>query len=99
MAKMPTGQPPRFVENLHAPEIFADACVGVFLQNGFIHLTFASFRTDYSTQPNTSNAVVMARLVIPVDAADNMQQFLAKFLSDMNAQAAGGRAQGARTFH
>jgi hypothetical protein len=96
MANMPAGQPSPVVENLHAPEVFADLCVGAFLQNGALHITFASMRMDHGIEPNVSRPVVIARLVMPFGAADNMQRFLAGVIDQLKAQAA---SQGGRTLN
>jgi hypothetical protein len=69
-----------FVDNLHAPDVFADSVTGVFLFNGNLRITFESFRSSYVADPAPISRVVIGRLVIPLDAAKNMRDLLVDFL-------------------
>lgn len=64
------------VENLGAPDVFADRAVGAFFNNGNAHITLASRRCDYSKQPNVYADVVVARLVMPLAAAEELARIV-----------------------
>jgi hypothetical protein len=85
------------IDNPHAPEVFADGCVGAFLLNGNAHITFAAQKCDYTKQSSQFVNVVIGRLVIPFGAAENMVQFLTEFLNRMKQQAAIGPDDEPRT--
>jgi hypothetical protein len=76
-----------FIDNPHAPEVFAAEAVGLFLHLGNIHITFAGPRSDYGATPAPINRVVMGRLVMPLAGANSLRQLLADFLDRMKAQA------------
>jgi hypothetical protein len=59
----------KFIDNPHAPEVFADEVAGFLIFNGNLHITFSSPRVDHSTSPNPVNRVVIGRLVMPVGSA------------------------------
>jgi hypothetical protein len=72
--------PLTFVDNPHAPEVFASEAVGFFLIAGNIHITFASDRVNHATTPGPINRVVTARVVIPIQAAQRLAAGLYDFL-------------------
>lgn len=80
MAK--TGEAPQigFIDNAHAPEVFADEATGFFVSNGCVRITFESVRVNHSTNPGPLNRVVMARLIMPVSGAQNLAAGLYDFL-------------------
>ncbi|MEQ8226741.1 MAG: hypothetical protein RIA64_01545 [Rhodospirillales bacterium] len=80
--------PVSFLDNPHAPEVFADEAAGFFLHHGNVHITFASARVDHSTRPGPVNRVVMARMVMPVPAAQSMVNMLYDFLKEMGVDPA-----------
>jgi hypothetical protein len=84
-------------DNSAAPDVFADGCVGAFLNNGNVHMTFTSRRCDYSQQPNIFSDMVIGRLVMPFAAAENMASFLTKFVEQMKKQAASPPVDAPRT--
>jgi hypothetical protein len=59
----------KFIDNPHAPEVFADEVAGFLIFNGNLHITFSSPRVDHSSSPNPVNRVVIGRLVMPVGSA------------------------------
>lgn len=69
-----------FVDNPHAPEVFATEVSGFLIQNGNVHLTFAANRVNHITTPGPVNRVVIARLVLPVSAAQGLAAGLFDFL-------------------
>ena len=97
MANIPDGTTP-IVNNLHAPEVFADTCVGLLLQDENMRFTFGSLRSNYGDDSQAA-LVIVARLVMPLARAEQFQQFLAQFIADMKAQAASGQPQGSRTLN
>lgn len=72
--------PLSFIDNPHAPDVFADGVSGVFLLNGVLRLTFESARVDHSQSPGPVNRVVIGRLTMPLDAAKNLRDFLNDYL-------------------
>jgi hypothetical protein len=81
-------QPVVLVDNLGAPDVFADGCIGAFLTNGNVHMTLTCRRCDYTKQPNVFSDVVIGRLVMPLAAVENMAQFLGDFATRMRSQLA-----------
>jgi hypothetical protein len=76
-------EPPlSFVDNLHAPEVFASSCTGFFVENGVVHLTFESLRVNHATSPGPVNRVVIARLVMPISGAQGLAAGLYDFLKN-----------------
>jgi hypothetical protein len=59
----------KFIDNPHAPVVFAEEAVGFFMLNGNLHITLASPRVDHTQEPGPINKVVMARLVMPIGNA------------------------------
>lgn len=78
MTNIPPGTAMGFIDNPHAPDIFADGLTGFFLLNGNIRLTFESARVSHAASPGPVNRVVIGRLVMPVDAAENMAKEIFK---------------------
>lgn len=78
--------PVTFIDDAHAPEVFADSCAGIFFLNGNIRLTFFSSRVDHSTTPGPINNVVVGRLILPLAAAENLRLFLEEYLPKVTAQ-------------
>jgi hypothetical protein len=50
MTKMPEAPPVNFIDNPHAPEVFADAGAGFFLANGNLRITLESARVTLSIE-------------------------------------------------
>ncbi|MQA65492.1 MAG: hypothetical protein GEU76_06290 [Alphaproteobacteria bacterium] len=90
--------PVAFIDNPHAPDVFADACTGVFLWNGNIRLTFESDRVNHATSPGPINRVVIGRLVMPVVAAQEMIKMLQGFI-EQQQQAPNAPPQATGTVH
>lgn len=76
--------PITFIDNPHAPEVFADQVCGIFNYHGVIRLTFETARVNHVTSPGPVNRVVVARLNMPLSAAKDLQQFLNKYFADQN---------------
>ena len=81
-AASPVVQPKvSFVDVPLAPDVFADEAVGFFVRNGVISITFASARVDHSTSPGPVRRVVVGRLVMSIDGAQNLAVGLYDFLA------------------
>jgi len=76
-----------FIDNPHAPEVFSDNASGVFFLNGNIRITFESVKIDHSTAPGPANRVVVARLIMPIDRAENMIVMLQDFIAKQKGSA------------
>ena len=70
-------------------EVFADACVGLNVLNGNVHLTFASVIADHSEERAPSQRVVSARIVMPVAGTAELKDLLAQLLEALSAQGTG----------
>jgi hypothetical protein len=44
---------PTFIDDPHAPEVFAEGAVGFFLNAGNIHISFTALRVDHRSSPLT----------------------------------------------
>jgi hypothetical protein len=72
--------PISFVDNPHAPEVFASDISGLFKVDGNVALTLESMRIDHSTSPGPVNRVVIGRLVLTIPAAQRLAVMLNAFL-------------------
>jgi hypothetical protein len=83
MTRKATKPPPKadtsLVENPNAPEVFADGAAGLFAHGGNIRITFESVRAVHAPQP-TRNRVVVARVILPIAAAEVMARNLLEFI-------------------
>lgn len=70
-----------FIDNPHAPEVFASEACGFCVQGGNIVTTFASARVDHVSTPGPVNRVVIGRLVMPAGAAHALATELLNFLA------------------
>ena len=75
-----TNPPVTFINDPHAPEVFATDACGFFILNGNISIAFESARADHSTNPGPVNRVVVARLVMPAKGAQSLAVGLIDFL-------------------
>jgi hypothetical protein len=78
---------PQFVDDPHAPEFFVSFIAGTAFDGPNIRLTFASSRVDHSIAPGPIKNVANVRIVMSIQAAQNMRDFLSSFLStaELNA--------------
>ncbi len=60
------------VDNPLAPDIFADACAGIYIMNGTMKMTLESCRSNHGAEQATVNRVVIGRIVMPIVAAEAM---------------------------
>jgi hypothetical protein len=85
--------PVNFVDNPHAPEVFALQVTGVASFAGNIHLTFESARVDHKTSPGPINRVVVGRLIMPLTGAEGLRDLLTDYLAKAKAGATEPQAQ------
>ena len=77
---------PAFLDNPHAPDVFADAATGFFLFGGNIRVTFESFRVNHSSSPGPVSRVVIGRLVMPLAQAEALAKGLLDFINQQRTQ-------------
>jgi hypothetical protein len=70
-----------FIDNPHAPDVFADGVSGLFNFAGNIRITFESLRASHVTIPGPVNRVVIGRLIMPMDAAESLARGLLDFIN------------------
>lgn len=72
--------PVTFIDNPHAPEVFASAFSGLCAVRGNVAITLESLRVDHATSPGPVNRVVIARVIMPPDAAHELAVALFDYL-------------------
>jgi hypothetical protein len=77
----------RFIDDPHAPELYASNFSGVQISLGNVVVTLESARVDHSTDAGVINRVVIGRVVMPIAAA----RVLAMQLNALLGQDALGR--------
>ena len=75
-----------FLDNPHAPDVFADGVTGVFNFNGNIRITFEALRVNHATAPGPLTRVAIGRLVMPLAAAEAMAKGLLDFINQQRTQ-------------
>lgn len=81
---MTTKTPPSkvpFIDNPHAPEVFANEAAGFFAHAGNIHITFEAARCNHEITPGPVSRVVMGRLIMPASGAVHLAIGLYDFLT------------------
>jgi hypothetical protein len=86
MTNIPTEPAMGFLDNPHAPDVFADSMSGLFFLNGNIRITFESARASHTSSPGPVNRVVIGRLVMPMKVAEAMARELLVFAERMRTQ-------------
>jgi len=71
---------PAYIDNQHAPEVFAEDAVGFLIMNGNVHITVSAPRSNYGVTPPVINRVVIGRLVMPLNGAQGLAVGLYDFL-------------------
>ena len=77
---------PSFLDNPHAPDVFADIATGFFNFNGNIRITFESLRVNHITSPGPVTRVAICRLFMPLAAAEAMAKGLLDFINQQRTQ-------------
>jgi len=84
MAKdVPANPVPQLIDNPHAPDVYADRCTGAWMLSGNIRLTFEAARMNHET--GVASRLVIGRLVLPLESAEGLRDFLADYLSKVKA--------------
>src|SRR5215469_2853231 len=82
----------QLVENLHAPEFYADEATFFASRTGNAAITFTSYRFDNSIPGGVLRKVVTARLVMPAAAAQALAASLFDFLKKQGVKVSAGPA-------
>jgi len=77
---VPAAAAVNFIDNPLAPDIFADVAVGFVNFHGVVRIALASSRMYHASAPGPVNQVVVGRLVMPIQAAQNLAVGLFEFL-------------------
>ncbi len=70
----------KLIDNANAPELYAGAATGFFVNNGMISITLESPRADHTKSPTPITRVVVGRLVMPAAGAHALAVGLSDFL-------------------
>lgn len=73
--------PINFIDDPHAPEVFASDITGFFIVGANVVMTLESARVDHSESPGPLNRVVIARVVMPIDTAQRLVVGMNDFLT------------------
>jgi hypothetical protein len=80
-----TNQPEtKFIDNPHAPDVYADHVTGIFYSHGNVRLTLEVGRIDHVSSPGPLNRVVIGRLVLPLAAAESLKKLLNDYLTQIS---------------
>ncbi|HKA77259.1 MAG TPA: nucleoside deaminase [Pseudolabrys sp.] len=82
----PVTPPVNFLDNPHAPEVFADGTAGFFNFAGNIRVTLEGLRVNHVSTPGPVNRVVIARVIMPIDAAEALARGLLDFITQQRTQ-------------
>lgn len=75
--------PIAFLDNPHAPDIYADMAGGLFLHNGLMRITLTSTRVNHITNPGPASNVVIGRVVMPAPFAEGMARGILELIEKM----------------
>jgi hypothetical protein len=76
----PTEPDLRLIDNTFAPEITVTGLSGLSLMNGLLTMTLESLHCDHSKSPPPMERVVVARIALPIAAAQGLLIGLHDFL-------------------
>ncbi len=83
-------QAPIFMDDPHAPDLFADGATGFFVLNGNMRITLEAARVSHDACPGPINRVVIGRLVLPLSAAEALAEDILAFIERQRSQASAG---------
>lgn len=91
MADKPS-EPPSIplIENPFAPEIFVDGVAGFYLVGNTLRVTLESVRANYSKAGAPPTRVVVGRIILPIDRAEDLAKNILNLVNQHKAAAAGG---------
>lgn len=99
MTNIPSPPTVPLLDNLGSADVFADAATGWLLFNGNIRITFESVRSSYGQGQPSVSRVVIGRLVMPIDQAEQMAKGLLEFIKQKREQVSTEPAQGTPTIN
>lgn len=76
-----------FIDNPHAPEVLSTGHAGLWIHEGNVHITLEAARVNHNASPGPINRVVVARLVLPMQAAKNLAGHITAMLDNPAAPA------------
>jgi hypothetical protein len=79
--------PVNLLDNSGGPNIFADNVAGWSLLNGSIRITLEATLANLVTSAGPINRVIIGRLIVPLDKAEEMATGLLDFIQRMKTQA------------
>jgi len=88
-------QPPAYIDNPFAPEIFTTGCAGMANNNGIIVMTLESARCDHGRPEPVVERVVVGRLALTTAAAIELVSNLNDFLEQQGLSPSKMLADGA----
>jgi hypothetical protein len=74
--------PVAFIDNPHAPDVFAAGATGFFNLQGTIVITLETPHVNHEASPGPINRVVVGRLVMPASGAYGLATGLFNFLKE-----------------
>jgi hypothetical protein len=80
MTKNQTPTTFEYLDNPFARDIFADAMTGLQDIGGVIRITLEACHTNHSFHPGPINRVCVGRVLMTVDAAENMAEEILRFV-------------------
>jgi hypothetical protein len=75
-----------FIDNPHAPELFAAQHAGIWVTNGNVHITLEAPRVAYEADGASLNRVVIARLIMPISGAEDLAVKLFNLLKEQGVK-------------
>ena len=79
---------PRFIDDPKAIDIFADQHSGCFAANGVLRITFERHVLDHGESPAPVARLVVARVNLPVSAAEAMAKGILQLIENIRAEPA-----------
>lgn len=74
-----------YIDNPHAPDVFADAASGIFVWDGTARLTLEVLRPDHEGDGGPPRRVVVGRLIMPLARAEEMARLILMHAERMRA--------------
>ncbi|MFT8245609.1 hypothetical protein [Roseomonas sp. BN140053] len=87
-APRPPRPPAEFIDDPHAPKLYATGVSGLWLHAGTVHLTLEVGRVAHDATPGRRQRVVVGTVVMPVAAAQTLAVGLFDFLRSHGVTAA-----------
>jgi hypothetical protein len=75
-----------FIDNPHAPDIFVDAATGFFIFSHNMRITLETLRVSHTANPGPVSRLVIGRLVLPLEQAENLVKGILDMLQKHRSQ-------------